>query len=186
MKRIAVLLTMLVIAFASMTSIANADTYKQLEKKNTKYLMCKNDKEVGSSTIEFWVTYYSPELWKLHKEKTKTVTTDTASSFLTTLRDDETVAFKIRITNNAPPIELNPINTMITLRVDGKKYKSIDNDLNLSYSFQGENEGFIYFPRFDKKTGKDIFKNAKRIWLDFDTVISPVMQGSSPSLRWDL
>lgn len=186
MKRIAVLLTMLVIIFASMTSIANADTYKQLEKKNTRYLMCKNNDEGPTATIEFWVTYYSPELWKLHKENNKVTKTDSASDFLTTLRDEQLVVFKIRIDNNAHPIQLNPLNSFVTLRVDKKTFKSEESDLILSREFQGENEGYIYFSRIDKKTGKDIFKNAKHIWLELSYAISPVMEGKSLRLMWNL
>lgn len=186
MKKTFTLLMVLALVLHAITSIAFANDYKQLEKKNTRYLLCKNDKQAGSSIVEFYVTYYSPELWKLHKENTNIASTINTSDFLTTLREEETIAFKIRIKNNASPIELNPINSMITLRVDNKKYKSVEHDISLSYSFQGENEGYIYFSRFDSKTGKDVLKNAKRIWLELRPQISPTMEGKLPSLRWDL
>lgn len=186
MKKIFAFLLILTLALFTITSVAFANDYKQLEKKNTRYLLCKKEREIGSATVEFYVTYYSPELWKLHKENAMEVNVETTSDFLTDIRDEDAVIFKIRIKNNAPPIQLNPLNSMITLRIDNKRYKSTEHDINLSREFQGENEGYVYFPRFDPKTGADVLKNAKRIWFELSTLISPVMQGQTPSLRWDL
>lgn len=169
-----------------LTAMGTAADLKQLEKKNTKYIKFENPKETASSTIEFWITYYTPELWKLYNEENKSAKTESSSDFLKGIKEEENIAFKVRIDNNASPIELNPITAMIKLRVKNKYYTIEDFDTELSFSFQGENEGFIYFPRHDKKTGADILKDAKEIWIELSPSISPVMQGRFEGLRWKL
>lgn len=186
MKRFVTSILAISLLVFALTTMAMSAELSQLEKKNTKYIKFINTQETASSTIEFWVTYYTPELWKLYNEKNKPAKTETTSVFLKGLMEEETVAFKVKIDNNASPIELNPISAMIKLRANNKYYTIENSDVELSYSFQGENEGFIYFPRHDKKTGADILKDAKEIWIELSPSISPVMQGRLESLRWKL
>ena len=185
-RRLISLFIMSLFVFLVFVPSARADDFKKLEKENTRYIFYENTRETASSTVEFWVTYYTPELWKLEKEKNKDLVKEGSSEFIKSVLEEETLAFKVRIENNASPIELNPISGMITLRVGKKIYRIVDSDIELSYSFQGENEGFIYFLRYDKKTGEDILKDAKSFWIELNPRISPVMQGRLESLRWNL
>jgi len=98
---------------------------------------------------------------------------------------DKYLPFKIHIDNKGPSMHMAPFGSKVVLWVGNKKYQPVNYDPTFNFRLLGEREGFVYFPRYDEKTGKPILEGAKLIRLAIEETISPILNGPV-SFVWDV
>ena len=184
----AVLLAALVSIFAA--SCASADAFDKVLDRWRKSQYFQSDMD-GNLTIT--CTYYSAEYVEAYVQSeaeknlwTKQETEDFKYRFLSTLRLNETIPIYIEFINNGPSMHPGPFDIMVALRIKNKAYKPIDYDKRFNFRFQGKKDGFVFFPRYDEKTGKDLLEGVKSVRLEFRPATSVTLDGRSPFFIWDV
>ena len=192
MKKISRIFVLALLVAAAFASMAFADVADDIIARWTKkeYLVDKYDKV---SNLEIKVTYYSAEYIEAYLQKeakanlwTEQELEDYKAKMMSTLQLQEMVPVNIEFTNNGPSMHLGPFDIMVKLQVGNKQYQPVDYDKRFNFRFQGKKDGLIYFPRYDAKTGKDLFKGIKSVRLFFSPAISPITDGRSIDFVWDI
>lgn len=98
---------------------------------------------------------------------------------------DKYLPFKVYIDNRGPSMHMAPFGSKVVLWVGNKKYQPVNYDPTFNFRLLGEREGFVYFPRYDEKTGKPILEGAKLIRLVIEETVSPILSGPV-SFAWDV
>ena len=180
-----------VMSFAFAPSPSYADAFDNVLQRWTKSTKVE-DTEFGGK-LEVKATYYSAEYIEamVQKEAKANLWTEDEMEnfkyrFLSTLKLDEMIPIHIEFINNGPTMHMGPFDIMVKLRIKNKLYKAVDYDKRFNFSFQGEKDGLIFFPRYDEKTGKDLLEGVKNVRLEFSTAISPLLEGRDITFMWDV
>ncbi|HIR18353.1 MAG TPA: hypothetical protein IAD35_09905 [Candidatus Caccocola faecigallinarum] len=194
MKRLATLICIffaLTIAVSAAPAPSYADTYDQIFQRWTKSVRVE-DVEFGGN-LEVKATYYSAEFIEatIQKEAKDNLWTQQEADnfkyrFLSTLRLDEMIPINIEFINNGPTMHMGPFDIMVKLRIKNKLYKAVDYDKRFNFSFQGQKDGLVFFPRYDEKTGRDLLKDVKNVRLEIAPAVSPLLEGREISFMWDV
>ena len=83
-------------------------------------------------------------------------------------------------------MHMGPFDIMVKLRIKNKLYKAADYDKRFNFSFQGQKDGLVFFPRYDEKTGRDLLKDVKNVRLEIAPAVSPLLEGREISFMWDV
>jgi hypothetical protein len=145
-------------------------------------------------TMNFSVTYFSSEYIQasmLTEAEKNLWTTDELENYkyqyLKTLNLDEYIPFLVEIDNNGPAMHMSPFGDQFTLWVGKKQVKPVDYDKRFNFALTGKREGFLYFPRFDEKTGKSILEGVDTIRLVVHSGISALSsKGSNFDFIWNI
>lgn len=194
MKKLATLICIffaLTIAVSAAPAPSYADTYDQIFQRWTKSVRVE-DVEFGGN-LEVKATYYSAEFIEatIQKEAKDNLWTQQEADnfkyrFLSTLRLDEMIPINIEFINNGPTMHMGPFDIMVKLRIKNKLYKAVDYDKRFNFSFQGQKDGLVFFPRYDEKTGRDLLKDVKNVRLEIAPAVSPLLEGREISFMWDV
>ena len=177
------------LAFAPVPSYA--DAFDQVLQRWTKSMRYE-DVEFGGS-LEVLATYYSAEYIEamVQKEAKDNLWTEDEMDnfkyrFLSTLKLDEMIPIHVEFINNGPTMHMGPFDIMVKLRIKNKLYKAVDYDKRFNFSFQGQKDGLVFFPRYDEKTGRDLLKDVKNVRLEIAPAVSPLLEGREISFMWDV
>lgn len=191
MRRFLILLTLLIIATLTLTSVTNADSFDTVLQRWSLYKRYI-DKEDKVSNLTITATYYSAEFIEAYIQKeakanmwTQSEMEDYKYNFVKALRLDETIPIQLKFENNAESMYLSPLDIFVKLRIGSNTYKPIDYDKRLNFKIQGEREGMVFFPRHDAKTGKDLLKNAKFVTLELPASISTIVERET-TFMWNV
>ncbi len=150
------------------------------------------DKQFGGE-VEIKVTYYSAEYIEAAVEAeaekylwTRSELEEYKYKLLKSLEYEKYIPFKIYIRNTGPSMHMAPFGKRLTLWVGKKKLKPADYDPRFNFKLLGEREGFVFFPRYDEKTGKPYLKGVKTIKLSIDGSISPIISATAINFLWDI
>ncbi|MCD6363769.1 MAG: hypothetical protein J7M13_07235 [Synergistetes bacterium] len=182
MKRwVAVFLSLAIIASLPLVPLAKE---KSPAEKAYKRALARWQKTIIDPTkkVKITVTYYSIELVRaiVNYEAEKNLwTRDEIENFkyrfLKNLRFADCLPFKIKIVNYGPAMHMGPFGKKLKLIVGGKEYSPVDYDKIFNFKLLGERDGMVFFPRRDKKTGREIITpGAKMLTLIISRDISPV------------
>ena len=177
------------LAFTPAPSYADAlDNVLQRWTKSTEV----EDTEFGGK-LEVSATYYSAEYIEamVQKEAKANLWTEDEMEnfkyrFLSTLKLDEMIPIHVEFINNGPTMHMGPFDIMVKLRIKNKLYKAVDYDKRFNFSFQGQKDGLVFFPRYDEKTGRDLLKDVKNVRLEIAPAVSPLLEGREISFMWDV
>lgn len=86
---------------------------------------------------------------------------------LNTTSFEKYLPFYVVFENNGPSMHMAPFDEQVSLWVGKKKIAPADYDRMFNVKLQGKREGFVFFPRYDEKTGKPILEGVKSIKLVF-------------------
>lgn len=168
-----------------------ADAFDQVLQRWTKSMRYE-DVEFGGS-LEVLATYYSAEYIEamVQKEAKANLWTEDEMEnfkyrFLSTLKLDEMIPIHVEFINNGPTMHMGPFDVMVKLRIKNKLYKAVDYDKRFNFSFQGQKDGLVFFPRYDEKTGRDLLKDVKNVRLEIAPAVSPLLEGREISFMWDV
>ena len=191
MKKILATLMVLTLSILTVASAANADPFDQVIQRWTKTRNYVEKEMLG--TLDVKATYSSAEYIEalMQQEAKKNLWTqqeldDYKYNFLGALRLNEMIPIMIYFNNNAESMHLGPFDIHVKLRIGDNVYKPVDYDKRFNFKLQGEREGLVFFPRFDKKTGKDLLKGVKSVVLEMDSAISPATEGIDTRFMWDV
>jgi len=148
----------------------------------------------NGSELTVSVTYYSSEYIEalVASEAEKNLwTADEMENFkyelLKTLRLDEYIPIHVAIDNRGPAMHMAPFDRQIMLWLDGEKYAPADYDKRFNFKLLEKRDGFVFFPRFDEKTGKSLLEGAKRAKVAISTSISSTAEGVPfMDFLWDI
>ena len=181
------ILTCMLLGFAAAAFAAPFDQVLQRWTKSRKFV------DEDGANLEVKATYYSKEFVEalILKEAqdnmwTQQETDDYKYKLLGAIRLNEVIPINIEFINNGPTMYLGPFDIMAKFRIGNKTYKAVDYDKRFNFKFQGKKEGFIFFPRYDEKTGKDLLKGAKQARLELLASISPITDGKDTTFVWDI
>lgn len=157
-----------------------------------KSLTIMDDDRVGY--VQITATYYAAEYIEalVQKEaKSNLWTKDEEENYkyqlLKTLQLEECIPIFFEFDNQGPALRMAPFGDQVTLWIGGKKYSPVDYDKRFNFKLTGKREGFVYFPRYDEKTGRPLIENTKTIKLSIYPGISPItMKRSNIDLLWDV
>ncbi len=180
-KALMVIFTVILIISLSLTSFARE---KSPAEKAYKHALSRWQKTIVDPTkkVKITVTYYSIELVRaiVNYEAEKNLwTKDEMENFkyrlLKNLRFADCLPFKIKIVNYGPAMHMGPFDKKLKLIIGSKEYKPVDYDKIFNFKLLGERDGMVFFPRRDKKTGKEVITpKAKMMTLIISREISPV------------
>nr|WP_321499866.1 hypothetical protein [uncultured Dethiosulfovibrio sp.] len=144
--------------------------------------------------VEFTLTYYAAEYIEalVQKEaKSNLWTKDEEENYkyqlLKTLQLEQYIPVFIEINNYGPALRMAPFGDQIVLWIGNKKYSPVDYDKRFNFKLTGKREGFVYFPRYDEKTGKPFLDKAKTIKISINGGVGPItMKRSSIDFLWDV
>lgn len=152
-----------------------------------------SDKEyLGKMT--FSVTYFSAEYIQTSVAAEAEKNLWTASElenykyqYLKTLNLDEYIPFYIEIDNNSSAMHMAPFDAQMTLWIGKKQYKPTDYDKRFNFALTGKMAGFVYFQRYDEKTGKSLLEGVDTIRLVVNSGVSGItMKGGDFDYIWDI
>ena len=133
----------------------------------------------GSQRVEMKVTYcsneYVEELVKSQAEKnlwTKSEMEDYKYALLKRLRFNECIPFHMEFYIEGLPVYAQPFDKYIKLTVGRKKYTAVDYEKKFNMKMSGPIDGYVFFPRFDEKTGKNILEKARDVRLTLEGSIA--------------
>jgi len=182
-------LTVICMLFAA--AAANAAAFDQVMQRWTQHRKFVDNYD--GTNLEIFVTYYSAEYIEAYVQSqaqknmwTQNETDDYKYKFLGALQLNETIPVQIKFINNGPSMYLGPFDIMVKLRIGNNLYKPVDYDKRFNFKLQGEREGLVYFPRYDKKTGKDLLKGAKNISIEISSAVSPILNGKEQKFFWNV
>lgn len=169
-----------------------ASDYSSVRSRWSQSKMFKEKEDIGELNIR--ITYYSAEyieaLIQAEAEKnlwTKDETEQYKYQLLKTLQLEEYIPLFIEIDNNLGPMHLAPFDSKVSLWIGKKKYSPVDYDKRFNFKLSGKREGFVYFPRFDEKTGKPLLEGVKSVRLVLHSGISEATVAKSDiSYIWDV
>lgn len=169
-----------------------ASNFSSVQSRWSKSQLFKERDDIAELVIR--ITYYSAEYIEAlvadEAEKnlwTKDETEQYKYQLLKTLQLEEYIPVFIEIDNNLSPMHLAPFDSKISLWIGKKKYSPVDYDKRFNFRLSGKREGFVYFPRFDEKTGKSLLEGVKSVRLTLHSGISEatVARGDI-SYVWDV
>lgn len=144
--------------------------------------------------VEITATYYAAEYIEalVQKEaKSNLWTKDEEENYkyqlLKTLQLEQCIPIFFEFDNQGPALRMAPFGDQVTLWIGGKKYSPVDYDKRFNFKLTGKREGFVYFPRYDEKTGQPLLGNTKTIKLSIYPGIGPItMSRSNIDFLWDV
>ncbi len=144
--------------------------------------------------LEITASYYASEYIEalVQKEaKANLWTKDEEENYkyqlLKTLQLEQYIPIFVEINNNGPALRMAPFGDQLTLWIAGKKYSPADYDKRFNFKLTGKREGFVFFPRYDEKTGKSLLEKAKTVKFSINGIISPIsMSRSNIDFLWDV
>lgn len=144
--------------------------------------------------MTFSVTYFSAEYIQatIAAEAEKNLWTASELEnykyqYLKTLNLDEYIPFFVAIDNNGPTMHMSPFGDQVTLWIGKKQYKPVDYEKRFNFALSGKMEGFVYFPRYDEKTGKSLLEGIDTIRLVVNSGVSGIsMKGSDFDYIWNV
>lgn len=169
-----------------------ASNFSSVQSRWSKSQLFKERDDIAELIIK--ITYYSAEyieaLIAQEAEKnlwTKDETEQYKYQLLKSLQLEEYIPVFIEFDNNIAPMHLAPFDSKITLWIGNKKYSPVDYDKRFNFRLSGKREGFVYFPRYDEKTGKSLLDGVKSVRLTLHSGISEatVARGDI-SYVWDI
>lgn len=149
------------------------------------------DKAVlGNFTLK--VTYFSADHMQtvIREEAQKNMwTKDEEEQFkyqlLNTTSFEKYLPFYVSFDNNGPSMHMSPFGEQVYLWVGKKKVSPVDYDRMFNLKLQGRREGFVFFPRYDEKTGKPLLEGVKNIKLVFNYGIHDFVKNDI-NFIWDV
>ena len=169
-----------------------ASNFESVQSRWSKSQLFKERDDIAELVIK--ITYFSAEyieaLITAEAEKnlwTKDETEQYKYQLLKSLQLEEYVPIFIEFDNNLAPMHLAPFDSKINLWIGNKKYSPVDYDKRFNFRLSGKREGFVYFPRYDEKTGKSLLDGVKSVRLTLHSGISEatVARGDI-SYVWDI
>ncbi len=150
--------------------------------------------EDGVGYVKITASYYAAEYIQalVQKEaKANLWTKDEEENYkyqlLKTLQLERYIPIFIEIENYGPAMRMAPFGEQLTLWIANKKYSPADYDKRFNFKLTGNREGFVYFPRYNEKTGQSLLKKAKTIRFSLRPAVSPITMGrSSIDFYWDV
>ena len=144
--------------------------------------------------VEFTFTYYASEYIEalVQKEaKANLWTKDEEENYkyqlLKTLQLEQYIPIFVEINNNGPALRMAPFGEQLTLWIGNKSYAPEDYDKRFNFKLTGKRDGFVYFPRYDEKTGKSLLDGAKTVKLSIRGGVSPItMKRTTIDFLWDV
>jgi len=144
--------------------------------------------------ITIKVTYYSAEyvealvrseaeqnLWTKDEEERYRYT------LLKTLNLEECIAFHVNFNVVGTPVYLQPFDRHLKLFAGKQTLEPMDYDKRFNFRLQGQRDGMLWFPRYDKKTGKSLLDGVKDIRLIISGSISQAtMRVGDVRFIWDI
>jgi len=171
-------LAMVLVFLAGSFAFAGTDDILRRWQKERTF---KND--LGSD-LTIKVTYFSTEYIEalVNSEAEKNLwTADEMENYkyelLKTLRLDEYIPIHVDIDNRGPSMHMAPFDRQITLWLDGDQYSPADYDKRFNFKLTEKRDGFVFFPRFDEKTGKSLLEGVKRAKVNIKGSISSTTDG---------
>lgn len=185
-------IALLAIIFSLLFSIAAFGMDESVKGKWVLTREFKDREYIGSMT--FTVTYFSAEYIQasVMSEAEKNLwTADELENYkyqyLKTLNLDEYIPFFIEIVNNGPSMHMSPFGDQFTLWVGKKQLKAVDYDKRFNFALSDKRDGFLYFPRYDEKTGKSLLEGAETIRLVVNSGISGLsMKSGNFDYIWNI
>jgi len=181
------LILVLVLLVGSIAFADTEDVLKRWQKERT----FRND--LGSE-LTVKVTYFSSEYIEalVTSEAEKNLwTADEMENYkyelLKTLMLDEYIPIHVEIDNRGPAMHMAPFDRQVTLWLDGDKYSPADYDKRFNFKLSDKRDGFVFFPRFDEKTGKSLLEDVKRAKVSIKGSISSTTDGiATIDYLWDV
>ena len=144
--------------------------------------------------VEFTVTYYAAEYIEalVQKEaKANLWTKDEEENYkyqlLKTLQLEQYIPIFVDINNYGSALRMAPFGDQVTLWIGNKRYSPEDYDKRFNFKLSGQRDGFIYFPRYDDKTGKPLLDGAKTVKFSIKGGVSPItMKRTTIDFLWDV
>lgn len=177
-----------IVVAASFSLAADSDGFvsrwsKEINKKN----------DLGAN-LTVRATYYSAEYIEavLQREAKRNMWTaaeleDYKYNFLKNLRLEEFIPVHLEIENNGPMAHMSPFNEMILLWIGKKNHAPVEYEQRFNFPLQGKRDGLVFFPRFDKKTGKPLLQGVKNVRLVLRSAALPVLDGKGDlSFIWEI
>jgi hypothetical protein len=144
-------------------------------------------------SLDITATYYAAEMVEalVQKEADKNLWTADETEkykyqFLNILNLTDTIPVRLEFANYGAALHMSPFGEQVTLMINGKKYKPKDYEPRFNFRVQGKIDGFVYFPRYDEKTGKDLLKGAGMVKLLLSSGISMTLKGRGVEFLWDV
>lgn len=181
-------LFMMLVIFSSTVIAASPDSIISRWEKNEKY------SEAGdAATLKIKATYYAAEYVEavVQREAEENLwTKDEEESYkynmLKTLQMDEYIPIHIAFDSFGPSLHLAPFDKQVSLWIGKTRYSPSDYDKRFNFKLMGKRDGLVYFPRYDKKTGKSLLEGVKRVRLVFNDGISSPTMGKTVQFVWDV
>jgi len=182
-----ILMTIFAMLFSSMAFADNEDILRRWAKE-------KNFENDLGSELKVTVTYFGSEyiqaLVATEAEKNLWTADETENykyELLKTLRLDEYIPIHVAIENRGPAMHMAPFDRQISLWLDEDRYVPEDYDKRFNFKLTENRDGFVFFPRFDEKTGKSLLEGVKRAKVGISTNISSVAEGAMfMDFFWDI
>ncbi len=184
-----VTISSVILLFSAMAAFGVTDSISSKWAKTREF----SDKEyLGKMT--FSVAYFSAEYIQasIAEEAEKNLWTASELEnykyqYLKTLQLDEYIPFYVSIDNNGPAMHMAPFGDQVILWVGKKQYKPVDYDKRFNFALTGKIEGFVYFPRYDEKTGKSILEGIDTIRLVVNSGVSAMsIKGGNFDYLWNI
>ena len=184
MKRVFLACALLLLAVSA--SFADVDA----ETRWTRSQSFADKAVLGNFTLK--VTYFSADHMQtvIREEAQKNMwTKDEEERFkfqlLNTTSFEKYLPFYVVFENNGPSMHMSPFDEQVYLWVGKKKIKPVDYDRMFNLKLQGKREGFVFFPRYDEKTGKPLLEGVKNLKLVFNYGIHDFVKNDI-NFIWDV
>ncbi len=188
-KKIAAVAVALGILSWALAAFASPESVLSRWRKSMKIM---DEDNVGY--VEITASYYAAEYIQalVQKEaKANLWTKDEEENYkyelLKTLQLEQCIPVLFEFDNQGPALRMAPFGDQVTLWVGKDKYSPVDYDKRFNFKLTGKREGFVYFPRYDEKTGRPILDKAKSVRLSVYPGIGPItMRRSTIDFIWDV
>ena len=192
MKRSFFFLAALVFVMFALT-LSGAEASSKYDATLKRWSKFEEYKDKYGGTFRIRVTLQTPEYIEalMQDEAEKNLWTaseleDYKYNHLKTVRLDDCIALYIEMEELGPTAHMAPFNEMVYLWVGKKKVTPVDYDQRFNLPLQGKRDGYVFFPKYDEKTGQSLLKNNISLRFVMIAGASPVLDSREVRFTWDI